>query len=421
VKHLRPQLLYLVHRIPYPPNRGDRIRTFHILDFLSRRGDVHLVTLADEPVSNETMQALQSRCKTVAVEQLRKSRWLRGAVSLLCGRSATEGLFWSRRLQKSVRTMACAVSFDAIVVSCSSMGQYLSLPELRDIPTIVDLIDVDSEKWFQYGEAAATIKRQLYKLEGRRLRNLERSLTERASAIVVVSEAEAALWRRAFSNDRTHAIPNGVDLDYFRPASGNGRPGRCVFVGALDYPPNVDGVCWFASHVWPEVRRRYPEATFAIVGRNPHSDVRSLSEIPGIEVIGPVPDVRPHLAEASVAVAPLRIARGIQNKILEAMACNRPVVASPQASEGLGVERKRPFEVADTPAQWVDAVLYLLTDQSARSRLALAGRRYVEQHHVWHECLGGLEDLIEGCIARSLTGTSLGPAAGATSAASAIV
>jgi len=347
------------------------------------------------------MQALRDRCVNVSVERVGSMRWIRGSTNLLMGRSATEGLFYSRRLRSTIQDWASQIRFDAVVVFCSSMGQYLALPELSSVPAIVDLVDVDSEKFFQYGKSATLTRRPLYKLEARRLRKLERWLSERATAVVLVSESEAELWRRIYPNDRTYAVPNGVDLDYFQPAKSDGRSERCIFVGALDYPPNIDAVCWFARQVWPEVRRRVPSATFAIVGRNPHAEVQRLANIAGIEVIGAVPDVRPHMAEASIAIAPLRIARGIQNKILEAMAASKPVVASPQSLQGLSVEHSVPMRTAETPQEWIENIGQLLANHSYRAELGLSGRQFVERHHRWNNCLSPLSELLERCIAHS--------------------
>jgi sugar transferase (PEP-CTERM/EpsH1 system associated) len=223
---------------------------------------------------------------------------------------------------------------------------------------------------------------------------LEAASCRRASAILLVSEAEAELFRRTCPNDHTYGVPNGVDLDYFHPLPGEGRPGRCVFVGALDYRANIDGICWFCRDVWPRIRAREPNATLAIVGRNPVPEVKRLSAVAGVEVFGSVPDVRPYLADASVVVAPLRIARGIQNKILEAMACCRPVVASPEALEGLDAKSGIHAAAATTPTQWCDQIVHLLTSPYDRSLLAIASRDYVERHHDWQICLGPCGELL---------------------------
>jgi sugar transferase (PEP-CTERM/EpsH1 system associated) len=391
VTYQRPQILYIVHRVPYPPNRGDRIRSFHILDFLSKRADVHLATLADEPVSSETMQELHKRCKHVAVAPLSKARWLRGAASLVRGRSATEGLFGSRLLRRTLRQWARETQFDAALVFCSSVFPYLQIPELRELPAVVDLVDVDSQKWFDYAATTRGLKQYLFRVEGNRTRRLEMAACRRASTILLVSEAEAELFRRVCPNDHTFSVPNGVDLDYFEGSGDRGRAGHCVFVGALDYRANIDGICWFCREVWPRVRAASPTATLAIVGRNPVRAVLDLRAIAGVEVFASVADVRPFLAEASVVVAPLQIARGIQNKVLEAMAAGRAVVASHPALEGLDVRAGEHVIEADSPDQWSSTIVRLFNDAAERSRLARAGRDFVRMHGDWETCLGPLE------------------------------
>jgi sugar transferase (PEP-CTERM/EpsH1 system associated) len=393
----RPDILYLVHRVPYPPNRGDRIRSFHLLEFLAQRANIHLATLADEPVPEETTKALNERCRSVAIQSLGRSRWLHGAASLATGVSATEGLFWNRDLFRTVRNWSRETNFDAAVVVCSSMVQYLSIPELRDVPAIVDLIDVDSQKWFDYAAKTRSPKRWLYLLEGGRLRRLERRSGCRASAVVLVSEAEAELYRTIYPNSHTYGVPNGVDLEYFHPLPGEGRPGRCVFVGALDYRANIDGICWFCREVWPQIRAARPDATLAVVGRNPSAEVRQLSHLGGVEVFGSVPDVRPYLADASVAIAPLRIARGIQNKVLEAMASCRAVIASPEALEGLSVAPEQHVLCAASPGQWVEMLTRLMASGELRSQLQQSARAFVATNHSWQACLAPVGALLNDC------------------------
>jgi sugar transferase (PEP-CTERM/EpsH1 system associated) len=262
------------------------------------------------------------------------------------------------------------------------------MTELRDVPAVIDLIDVDSQKWLDYAEADRGPRAWLYRTEGRRLRRLERGLADWARAVTLVSVAEAELYRQSCPGASAHAISNGVDLDTFRPDPGPTTVEQgCVFVGALDYRPNVDGACWFSREVWPEIRRLHPRATLALVGRRPTAEVRRLAREPGIEVVGQVPDVRPYVARAAVALAPLRIARGIQNKVLEALAMGKAVVASPRALVGLQVEPGVHALAASTPREWAEAVSGLLSDESLRRRLGAAGRVYVEEHHRWETCL----------------------------------
>jgi sugar transferase (PEP-CTERM/EpsH1 system associated) len=393
----------LVHRVPFPPNRGDRIRSYHFLRFLSERCDVSLATLADEPVPSATRRELDRLCVQVAIEPVGRSRWLRAAASLARGRSATEGLFASPTLRRTVRRWATERRFDAALVFCSSMVQYLDGPELANVPAVIDLVDVDSQKWFDYAGKTSGLKRRLFELEGRRLRRLECSLPARAQAIMLVSEAEADLYRSFCPNDRTVAIPNGVDLDYFRPQSAGPSPwrslspeDRChlVFVGALDYRANIDAVAWFAAEVWPLVRQRLPQLTLALVGRSPSPAVRRLADLPGIRVFADVPDVRPYVAAADLVIAPLRIARGIQNKVLEAMAMGKAVLTSPAALEGLTAQPGRHVVVADEPRRWAAAIDELLQDEELALSLGMSARRFAQRNHAWEATLAPLARLI---------------------------
>jgi sugar transferase (PEP-CTERM/EpsH1 system associated) len=379
--------LYLVHRTPYPLDKGERIRAYHLLKYLGRHAAVHLACLADEPVPAETEAVLRRFCARLAVVPLGATRWLRGLGSLLLGRTITEGAFRSSELAAVLRGWAKETRFHAAVASASSMVPYLRRPELRDVPAVVDLVDVDSQKWFDYAAAGQGPRSWLYTLEGRRLRKLEKSLPSWARAVTLVSAAEADLFRDFCLTGAAHVITQGVDLDYFRPADPMPAEDGCTFVGVLDYKPNVDAACWFGREVWPEVYRRLPHARLRLVGRKPVPEVLRLAEVPGVEVVGQVPDVRPYLARSAVIVAPLRIARGLQNKVLEAMASGKAVVASPQALKGLGDRPDLPALSAATPAEWVERIGRLLEDEPYRRQLGAAGRRYVEECHDWNRCL----------------------------------
>ncbi|MCH8924404.1 MAG: TIGR03087 family PEP-CTERM/XrtA system glycosyltransferase [Planctomycetes bacterium] len=312
------------------------------------------------------------------------------------GRTATAGLYQAPRLKRTIRRWAKEKRFDAVVVFCSSMWQYAEVHELSDLPIVADLVDVDSQKWFDYAAGASGWRRWLYGLEGRRVQRLEGRIAQRAKAITLVSEAEAELFRGVWPNDKTLGVPNGVDLEYFNPDAVQPVAERfdCVFVGQLDYHPNVEGVRWFCQNVWPEIIREHPGATFAIVGRQPVAEVQKLAEQPGVRLIGEVPDIRPYLAAATIAVAPLQIARGIQNKVLEAMAMGVPVVASPGALAGLDVTEDDHAVSAGTPSDWVSALLDLLPDVARRRRLAERGRQFVVRRHSWQSCLAPLVELM---------------------------
>ena len=396
-------MLLLTHRVPYPPNRGDRIRSFHLLEYLARRTEVDLAFPATEPVPAATMDVLNRLCRRVAAVRIgRRARWLRAARSLASGRTATEGLFYSPELHNTIRRWSQETRFDAVLVVCSSMVQYLDIPALSGVPAVVDLVDVDSQKWFDYAAQARFPKRQLLALEARRLRRLESSLPARTSAITVVTGREADLFE-SFSSHRPHVVRNGVDLDYFHPHGdpADDGPPSCLFVGALDYEANVDGAQWFCREVWPQVLARIPAAVFRLVGSRPSRQARRLGRLPGVELVGEVADVRPHLHAASVVAVPLRVARGVQNKILEALAAGKPVVVTPQALAGLRATPNKHLASAATPTEWADTLCDLLTTPPLRRQLAQSGRALVETEYRWSHQLSALDTLpgLAECIA----------------------
>jgi sugar transferase (PEP-CTERM/EpsH1 system associated) len=389
----RPDVLFLAHRVPYPPDKGDRIRSYQLLRWLSRRATVHLACLADEPVDASVREVLARTAARVEFVPVGRSRWARALASLALGGTASEGAFASRALANVLTGWGRETCFHAAVASASSLVPYLRLPALRRTPAVVDLVDVDSQKWLDYAAASGWPRSWLYRLEGRRLRRVEQGLPNWTHGVLLSSETEKALYRRFAAGGQVVALNNGVDLDYFRPLPPAAEP-RCVFVGALDYRPNVDAVCWFCEEAWPEIRRRRPEATLALVGRQPTAAVSALGAIDGVEVVGQVPDVRPHVGRAAVVVAPLRIARGVQNKVLEALAMAKATVASPAALCGVRAQPDRHLLAATTPAEWVAAVTRLFDDADLRARLGGAGRRYVEEQHRWERCLEPLSDVL---------------------------
>ena len=389
-----PSILFLAHRVPYPLDKGERIRVFHALKFLSRRAEIHLACLADEPVSEDSLAQLRAVCRQVAVVQNNgASRWMRAAGSILVGRTATEGAFHSPALIDLLRRWTDEKQFHAVMVSSSGMVPYWSLPKLRELPAVVDLIDVDSQKWFDYAAASRFPNSWLYRTEGRRLRRLEQRLPASTRAVTLVSKAETQLYRSFCHPGTVRTIPCGVDLDYFRPAPDSAIP-LCVFVGALNYRPNVDGVRSFCREVWPEIRRRRADARLRLVGRRPTRAVRALGRLPGVEVVGQVADIRPHLAESALAIVPLQIARGVQTKVIEAMAMGKSVVASAPSLIGLDAQAGTDLLVAQNATEWAETVLRVLNKARLRKALGAAARRYVENHHRWEICLGPLAEIL---------------------------
>lgn len=399
----RPQLLAVTHRVPFPPDRGDRIRTWHVLSRLAQHFDVHLAALADEPVHMDTWRAVRSITRRLEVQSVPGvGRWPAAAVRFAAGRSITESLLYSPALHQTIRRWAAGTRFDAALAVCSSMAMYLDGVDARR--KVVDLIDVDSVKWASFAEQSRGLRRIVYRCEAGRIAACEKRIGERFDAVAVVTEAEATLARRHMPGTRILVARNGVDTDYFSPDEAVRRPEgppAAVFVGALNYRPNVQGIDRFARDIWPGIRRVLsrdprPAPVLRIIGRSPVRAVRRLNGIEGVEVVGPVTDVRPYLRSARLAIAPMTVAPGVQNKVLEAMASALPVVCTSQAAAGIDAVPDRHLLVADDDGMWVRHVTALLRDAERAESLGRAARRFVTDHHRWGRGMQPLIDLLLG-------------------------
>ena len=399
-----PRVLYVTHRVPYPPDKGDRIRNYHVLRQLAKRARVWLLALADEPVPDATREALAKLCERV--EYMPVSGWRHKVAAVRAairsGNSLSAGMHWSEAAAKLVTRWAAEAHFAAEIVSAGSLIDYLGVSNERgdgDVYAltsgvqVVDLVDVDSQKWLDFAAASRPPKRWLYQFEARRTRAEEQKLPRWTAAVTLVSRHEADVFDSFTRPGAATVATNGVDLDYWQPTD-TPEELACAFVGALDYLPNVDAAVWFADAVWPRIRGRFPTAEFRVIGRQPTAAVRALGKRPGITVVGQVPDVRPHVASASVAVVPMRLSRGLQNKVLEALAMGKATVAAPPALAALRAEPGVHLLSAATADEWVDAVCGLLDDRVRRRELGTAGRRFVEDNHHWDSCLAPLVDAV---------------------------
>jgi sugar transferase (PEP-CTERM/EpsH1 system associated) len=322
------RILYLVHRLPYPPNKGDKVRSYHLLRHLAARHEVLLGTFVDDPEDETHLDTVRGWCREAHFARLNpRGARVASLAGLLRDEPLTLAYYRDAGLHAWVGEQRRRGGIDAVVVFSSSMAQYATG---FDVPVLVDFVDVDSAKWTDYAVSHRWPMSWLYRREGRQLLAYERQVAARATQSFFVTEKEVALFRTLAPECATiRALGNGVDADYFSPDPGRPSPFASdeiplVFTGAMDYWPNVDAVCWFAVEVLPAVRRQFPAVRLHVVGRQPPAAVRSL-EGPSITVTGTVPDVRPYLQHAVVVVAPLRLARGVQNKVLEAMAMARPV------------------------------------------------------------------------------------------------
>ena len=398
--------LFLPHRVPFPPDKGDKIRSFHLLKALARRGPVYLGTFAETSAELATGPALREWCVDTCLRPLRKPvALLRAALGALVGRSLSQGYYHDPVLQRWVRQLVATGKVDRIVVFSSSMVPYtLGLPQ--QVRVVTDLCDVDSDKWAQYAAGRRGWKglpaRLVYAREARTLAALERLTVEKCAATAVISDAEADLLAQVTgcAREDVAVVRNGVDLAYWNPAEPAvlAQPSpfaadekALVFTGAMDYWANADAVAWFAAEVLPRVRAVEPAARFWIVGSNPSAAVQQLAAA-DVTVTGRVADVRPYLANASVAVAPLRVARGVQNKVLEAMGMARPLVATPAALQGLGPVQAAGLGVGESAAEVAAAVLVAL--QVGGNAPAL--RDFVDAQFGWEPQLAHFLQLVEG-------------------------
>lgn len=398
----RPDLLFLCHRIPYPPNKGDKIRSWHILDHLAERFRVHLGCFVDHPDDWQHTDLLRDRCGgDCYFAPLRPlAARLKSLVGLATGDPLSLTYYRHRGLAAWAAKLRQEIRPKVIYVFSSTMAPFAG--DGGNTRRLLDLCDIDSDKWTQYASRQSGPMRWVYAREGRLLATYERRMAERFDAVLLVSNNEAALFRRQApaAAARIHHLGNGVDLDYFSPAQGYPNPfaggsAPIVFTGAMDYWPNIDAVIWFADEILPLVRRQVPTASFAIVGSGPAPAVRRLGEREGIVVTGRVADVRPYLAHAGAVVAPMRIARGVQNKVLEAMAMANSVIVTTMATQGLEPEARGELVIADEPMEMAAAVVAALACPKDGERGVRARQRVID-HYGWPASMAKLDAIIDG-------------------------
>lgn len=414
------KILFLAHRIPYPPNKGDKIRSFHELRALTERGhEVHLLAFADDPGDLGYQVDLAKICAHVEILPLNR-RWAQfhALRTMLGKRPLSLGFYDNRRMRRAVTEQCALHKFDAVFVYSSTMAQYVP-PEFVT-RTVVDLVDADSEKWRDYSERIGFPMRHVYRTEWQRLRQYEREIVSTYAYTILTTPREAQLLNQVDEftrRARLRTMTNGVDLKHYRcepwrlsaldkvPAKerqwfADTSAPRLVFTGAMDYYANIEGVKYFVEHVLPLVHLQEPRVEFMIVGSNPTEEVLALGRQAKVTVTGYVEDVRPYLQAATACVAPLRIARGIQNKVLEAMAAGRAIVASTEVAAGLQAIDGEHWLVGKSPQKMAHQIVTLIRDDKLRTELGEGARGFVEDHHDWEPLLQRFADLIEGIGAR---------------------
>ena len=389
------EILFLAHRVPYPPNRGDKIRSWNVLKALAKIAPVHVAALCDDPDDMQYAEKLSTVAASVHLVPHQPSRVGAMLSALLTGQSASVRACTSPAMRACSITLPRKRPISTIYAFSGQMAQYVE--SSTSARFVMDFVDMDSAKFARWGEERGGLSGLANGQEGRRLFAFENAVARRADASLFVSDAEAELFRRksGLGNDKVKVLENGIDLDHFSPAHANraepsGEGPIAVFTGQMDYIPNVEAVEWFARKVLPLI----PNLRFAIVGRAPVERVKALAALRNVTVTGAVDDTRDWIAAADVVVAPLLLARGVQNKVLEAMAMGKAVLASPAAAEGIDVVPGRELVVVEAPEAQAEAIRHLLADDAKRAALGGAARTRMETRYSWASTLAGLPELI---------------------------
>lgn len=396
-------ILFIVHRIPYPPNKGDKIRSFHEIRHLSKNHNLYLAFLIDNKDDLAYLEDLRQYCVAFDYDIINpKWKKFKTLPYLFTDKPLSIPYFYSKRLQMAVDRRIREDNIDTIICFSSPMAEYilksksLSL-NLKSIKLIMDFVDVDSDKWKLYAGFNRFPSSVIYKREWKNLMKYEKKIGRTFDWSIFVSEKEVELFKSFCPEAHTVSIPNGVDFEFFNlnlDLNLDLKGPVVLFTGAMDYFPNEDAILYFSSDIWPHVKEELPDAKFYIVGGRPSKKVKELSEKdPHIIVTGYVPDVRSYLSMADIFVAPLRIARGLQNKILEAMAAGVPVVARPEAVQGLSGYNGC-IQVEQNDIEFALCIRNILKAPQTKQKIVHDALKFIQANHRWEENLKKWDNLL---------------------------
>ncbi|ARU56170.1 glycosyltransferase [Oleiphilus messinensis] len=388
-------ILYVCHRFPFPPKRGGKIRPFNMIKHLSAHGHrVWVASLARNQEEYDECHGIEEFCEDYFIAKITEShQWLKMILNLPIPTPSSMGYFHSRELKQKIDEWLAKNNIDLIFVHCSSVAQYVE--DITHIPKILDFGDMDSEKWLSYRAFKPFPLSWGYWWEGTKMARAERKLAAKFDLSTCTTKAELDTLNGLGSARATNWFPNGVDADYFKPDGEPYVPNSISFIGRMDYFPNQECMISFCHNTLPLIKQQVPDVQLFIVGAEPSEEIKKLGEIQGVTVTGSVPDVRPFILRTAAMVAPLNIARGTQNKILEAMAMGVPVVCSSLASGGIDAVANEHFLVADTPEEYAANLVKLMQDTNERSRLAESGRQRVLDNHNWPASMEKMRSIVE--------------------------
>lgn len=395
-------ILYICHRFPFPPKRGGKIRPFHMIKHLSGAHRVTVASLVRSSDEAREAEGIAQHCAAYEmVRVVNPIQVIRMVTRLPVLTPSSMGYFYSPVLSRQIKSLLRNQRFDLIFVHCSSVAQYVE--DVRGTRKILDFGDMDSQKWLEYANYKPFPLSVGYLLEGTKMLRAEKRLARRFDICTATTRAEWETLKSYGEDLATDWFPNGVDSCYFSPTVEPYDPDTICFVGRMDYYPNQECMLGFCANVLTRIRAHRPNVKLLIVGANPSPSVRRLGNLPGVTVTGSVPDVRPYLRRAALMIAPLNIARGTQNKILEAMAAGVPVITSKTAAGGVDAAADEHFLVADSFDDQVQAVLRILENPAERMRFAQAGRKRMLSHHNWEASMQRLDRIVERCMTLSVT------------------
>jgi polysaccharide biosynthesis protein PslH len=396
-------ILIISQRVPFPPNKGEKIRTFHQLQFLAKQG--HNITLAapfEESIEIANFTALEDGyCEGIINHKL-PHKIFRLPLALLTGKALSVANFYSQTLQKKIDQVLNKKHIDVILCTASSMAEYVfkskTLINLTNPPKLVmDFMDLDSDKWRQYSQRSKGLMKAVYLREANLISAFELRIAKAFFACFFITDAEKDLFLKQHPQlQNIYSVENGIDSNIFKPSLVQYDQTKPIilFTGVMDYPPNIDAVLWFSLHVWPTIIEKWPEAKFIIAGMNPTEKIKELTTLKGIEVTGFVEDIMQYFDQANLFVAPFRIARGVQNKVLQAFACGLPVIGSAMGAEGIRCKNGESILLAETANDYIEQIEGLLNSESHYEFIRQNAITVIQQHYSWDSILLPFEHIL---------------------------
>ncbi len=394
------KILFICHRIPYPPTKGDKLRAYNILKHLAKSHEIDLVCMADTPDELEYIPKLKSYARHIHCKNLHPFKYSLNYVRFLFSKyPLTLGHFYSASFKREVEGFICGNKYDLIYVFSAAMSQYVT--DIDHIPKVLDLVDADCEKWLSYAKYASFPKSAIYNLEGNRTRKYEMEISGKFDAVTVVSESEKKILIPYIPNEKLFVVGNGLDQSLYKGYQHIKKPDEqnLLFVGGMFYFAYIDGILHFYKDAFNRIKKAFPQVKFHIVGADPAASILKLNNDPNVSVTGYVDDLMPYLTHANVYVVPLRMAPGIQNKILEAMAMNIPVVSTHAAIQGIDAVDGKDILLADRPEEFADAVISLFRQRTLRERLSANALELITDKYDWYKNLSKLDQILK-CVCK---------------------